>query len=271
MSQDLVIEKIFSDYKNKLTYLRRSDRTSEVYCSYFRKFLDHLGERIDSLEKEEIYDYILKLNCKSESTQNIVINAIKFYFEKVRYRKRKYYDIQRPKEQQKLPTVLDHEEVMSIINSIPNLKHRAIIQLAYSTGMRVSEVVNLKIEDLDSKRMVINIRQSKGKKDRIVPLSPTLLELLRNYWKAYKPKVYLFNGQNSLQYSIGSCQAIYEHYKKTKNSSFHTLRHSFATYLLENGTDLRYIQELLGHSSPETTQIYTHVTTRNFNKIKLPC
>jgi site-specific recombinase XerD len=133
----------------------------------------------------------------------------------------------------------------------------------------VSEIINLKIEDIDSKRMIIHIKNAKGRKDRIVPLSQIVLELLREYWRNFKPKVYLFNGQNSLKYSIGSCQKIYKKYIDDK-SSIHTLRHSSFTNLLESGTDLRIIQKIAGHSSSKTTEIYTHVSNQMLSRVKLP-
>jgi site-specific recombinase XerD len=157
----------------------------------------------------------------------------------------------------------------SQLSKIENLKHKSILTLTYSVGLRVSEVVNLKIEDIDSKRMLIHIKNAKGRKDRIVPLSQTVLELLRQYFKEYKPKEYLFNGQNSLQYSIGSCQKIYKKYIDPA-SSIHTLRHSSFTNLLESGTDLRIIQKIAGHSSSKTTEIYAHVSNQLLNKVKLP-
>jgi site-specific recombinase XerD len=152
---------------------------------------------------------------------------------------------------------------------IQNLKHKAILTLTYSVGLRVSEVVNLKIEDIDSKRMLIHIKNAKGRKDRLVPLSPNVLNLLREYFKQYRPVEYLFNGQTSNQYSIGSCQKIYKLYID-QNSSIHTLRHSSFTNLLENGTDLRIIQKIAGHSNVKTTEIYTHVSNQILQKVNLP-
>jgi site-specific recombinase XerD len=155
------------------------------------------------------------------------------------------------------------------ISKIENLKHKAIISLAFSTGMRVSEIINLKISDIDSKRMIININQAKGRKDRIVPLSPKILELLRLYYKENKPKDYMFNGQNSQQYSSESCNKLVKKY--IGNSfHFHLLRHSCFTSLLECGTDLRIIQSIAGHQNVKTTEIYTHVTTNLLNKVNLP-
>lgn len=142
--------------------------------------------------------------------------------------------------------------------------------MAYSVGLRVSEVINLKIEDIDSKRMIINIKLAKGSKDRIVPLSENILQLLRNYFKLYKPREYLFNGQKSLQYSSESCNKIIKKYLDSSNFHFHQLRHSCFTTLLENGTDLRVIQKIAGHSSSKTTEIYTHVSTQLLSKVNLP-
>jgi site-specific recombinase XerD len=138
-----------------------------------------------------------------------------------------------------------------------------------SSDLRVSEITNLKIEDIDSKRMIIHIKNAKGKKDRIVPLSQRVLDLLRDYWKEYKPKEYLFNGQSGGKYSINSCQKIYKKYID-EASSIHTLRHSSFTNLLESGTDLRIIQKIAGHSSSKTTEIYTHVSNQLLSKVKLP-
>jgi site-specific recombinase XerD len=184
----------------------------------------------------------------------------------------KKYDkvsFKRPKSEKKLPRVIDVETIIERLSKIQNTKHRSILTLAYSVGLRVSEIVNLKIENIDSQRMLIHIKNAKGRKDRLVPLSATVLELLREYWKEYKPTVYLFNGQNSLQYSVKSCQEIYKKYID-QTSSIHTLRHSCFTSLLEGGTDLRIIQKIAGHSSSKTTEIYTHVSNQLLSSVKTP-
>ena len=210
----------------------------------------------------------------SISYQNQAINAIKFYYEKVLGGNRKVYRVERPKEEKTLPVVLSEKEVAAIFNAVTNSKHKAILMVTYSGGLRVSEVVNLKIEDIDSVRMQIRVEQSKGKKDRYTLLAKRTLLELRNYFLEYHPKIWLFEGQAGEQYSVRSIQAIMkEAVQKAgikKKVSVHTLRHSFATHLLENGTDLRYIQTILGHSSSKTTEIYTHVTTKGFNQIKNP-
>jgi integrase/recombinase XerD len=169
---------------------------------------------------------------------------------------------------------LNTSEITAILKGTSNLKHRAILTLIYSSGLRIGELVNLKVKDIDSERRQIRIEQSKGKKDRYTLLSPKTLELLRAYFKEYKPKEYLFEGQEGGQYSARSIQGFFKEICKRvdirKKVSIHTLRHSFATHLLENGTDLRYIQALLGHESSKTTEIYTHVTTKGFDQIKSP-
>jgi site-specific recombinase XerD len=174
----------------------------------------------------------------------------------------------------KLPKILSEEEVIAILKSVDNLKHKTMLSLIYAAGLRRSELINLEVNDIDSKRMVINIRGGKGKKDRITLLSEKILNLLRTYFQAYRPKVWLFEGVAGEAYSVSSLQKIFAvALRKSgvrKDASLHTLRHSFATHLLENGTDIRYIQALLGHNSSKTTEIYTHVTTKGFEKIRSP-
>ena len=187
---------------------------------------------------------------------------------------RKYYNIDRPFKPKKLPVVLSEEEVKRIIQSIDNLKHRCMILLIYSGGLRISELINLKISDIDSKRIMIHIKGAKGKKDRMTLLSEKVLLQLRVYFKEYKPKEYLFEGQAGGIYAARSIQTLFVHAcrkaKIIKEATVHTLRHSFATHLLESGTDLRYIQVLLGHESSKTTEIYTHITTKGMDQIKSP-
>jgi site-specific recombinase XerD len=173
-----------------------------------------------------------------------------------------------------LPNILTVEEMRKIINSITNLKHRAIISTIYSCGLRISEAVNLKINDIDSSAMTVKIVNAKGKNDRIVMLSEKLLSLLREYFKEYKTKVYLFEGQTGEKYSSRSIQQIFNNAVKKvgikKKVAVHSLRHSFASHLLDNGTDIRFIQELLGHKHLSTTQIYTHINPVSVKKIKSP-
>ncbi len=269
---ETLIESKVNRFVEKLELKRYSKNTKNIYLSNFKSFLNYFKGDIDNLKDSDICNYILtQSKNKSYSYQNVLTNTIKFYYEKVNYRKRRFYKIERPKQERKLPQVISKEEVLKSIELIPNLKHKAIISLAFSTGMRVSEICNLKIVDIDSKRMILRILDSKGKKDRIVPLSESILTLLRSYWQEYKPKFYLFESYKpGVKYSTASCRQIWNKYKINKQSTFHTLRHSFATTMLENKTDIRTIQRLLGHSNLKTTEIYTHVSTDYLKTLKLP-
>jgi site-specific recombinase XerD len=205
---------------------------------------------------------------------NQAINALKFYYGSM-LKKKFLYEIKRPRKDKKLPVVLSQEEVAKILSSIDNIKHKAILMLVYSAGLRVGEVVRLKPEDIDSTRMLIHIKGAKGRKDRYTLLSEIVLEILREYWRKYKPEKWLFEGARKDRYiTTRTVDKIMEHACEKagikKDVSVHTLRHSFATHLLEGGTDLRYIQELLGHQSSKTTEIYTHVSTQSLGKIKSP-
>jgi site-specific recombinase XerD len=263
-------QKIIKICEEKFIYLNYSPRTRDNYMSHIKSFLESLGDKqIVHCNSNDFQSYLDNYNFTSVSQQNQIINSIRFLYKEGLGKKYDKVSFKRPRKERKLPKVIDGEHIKSQLSKIENLKHRAILTLTYSVGLRVSEVTNLKIEDIDSKRMLIHLKNAKGRKDRIVPLSQTVLELLRQYFKEYKPTVYLFNGQTGLQYSIGSCQKIYKKYIDS-DSSIHTLRHSSFTSLLESGTDLRIIQKIAGHSSSKTTEIYTHVSNQLLNKINLP-
>jgi integrase/recombinase XerD len=263
-------EKIIKICEQKFIYLNYSPRTKENYMYHIKDFIKSVGDKqIAHLNSKDFQHYLDNYKFSSVSQQNQVINSIRFLYKFGLDRKYDKVSFKRPRSEKKLPKIIDKEFLLNQINKITNIKHKAIIALAYSTGMRVSEVCNLKITDIDSKRMVITIRQSKGRKDRIVALSSKILEILRLYFTEYKPKEYLFNGQTNLQYTTTSCNAIVKQYLG-KEYHFHQLRHSNATALLESGTDLRIIQKHLGHSSSKTTEIYTHVSTAILQKINLP-
>jgi site-specific recombinase XerD len=229
-----------------------------------------------SLNEQDIRKYLQKLiqDGKSNSYLNQAVNSIKFYYEVVLEMPNRFYSIERPRHESKIPKVISKQEVMLLINNTSNIKHKCIVSLLYSAGLRRSELLNLKINDIDSKRMLIRVENSKGNKDRMTLLSETVLNDLRKYFKEYKPKKWLFEGQKGSIYSGESVVKIIkratEKAKIKRNVTPHTLRHSFATHLLENGTDLRYIQTILGHSSSKTTEIYTHVAINTFNNIKNP-
>lgn len=266
-------------FKNYMNYRRYSQNTIKTYSDaldvFFRFFQN---KTIENLTKEDLIqfntEYILKKNLSS-SYQNQIINAIKLFYRNRFNRSMEVDFIQRPRREKRLPNVLSKDEVKSILEAPTNLKHRAMLSLIYACGLRRSELLNLTLKDILSDRNLLFIRQSKGKKDRVVPISIKLIEMLRDYYKAYKPKTWLFEGQQlGEKYSERSIQLVLNHAvtkaKIDKPVSLHWLRHSYATQLLENGTDLRYIQELLGHSSSRTTEIYTHVSTKSLQQIRSP-
>lgn len=262
-------QKIIKICEQKFIWLNYSPRTRDNYLSHIKNFLISLGDKqVIHCNSKDFQSYLDNYKFTSTSQQNQVINAVRFLYKHGLDRKYSKVSFKRPKCEKKLPRVIDGEFIKGRLSKIENIKHKAILTLTYSVGLRVSEIVNLKIEDIDSKRMLIHIKNAKGRKDRIVPLSQTVLELLREYYKVYLPKEYLFNGQKTLKYSIGSCQKIYKKYIDL-NTSIHTLRHSSFTGLLENGTEMRLIQKIAGHSSIKTTEIYTHVSNQLLSKVNL--
>ena len=263
-------QKIIKICEEKFIYLNYSPRTKDNYLIHIKDFLKSLGDKqVIHCNSKDFQSYLDKYKFTSVSQQNQVINAIRFLYKFGLNKKYDKVSFKRPKSEKKLPKVIDGEFIKSKLSKIENIKHKTILTLTFSVGLRVSEAVNLKIEDIDSKRMIIHIKNAKGRKDRVVPLSQKVLELLREYFKEYRPTEYLFNGQNSNRYSIGSCQAIYKKYIDPVGH-IHTLRHSCFTNLLENGTDLRIIQKIAGHSSSKTTEIYTHVSNQILSKVRTP-
>lgn len=255
--------------EQKLKYLNYSEKTIKIYTWYINQFLKSQNKSCEHLNSRDFQSYLNNYKFTSISQQNQIINAIKFLYEKALNKKYNKVSFERPKKERHLPQVIDKNHIINQINKINNLKHKAILSLTFSVGLRVSEVINLRIKDIDSRRMLININNAKGRKDRIVPLSINILNLLRDYYRIFKPKVFLFNGQFQLKYSAGSCQKIFKKYID-ENSHFHILRHSCFTSLLECGTDLRIIQKMAGHSSSKTTEIYTHISTALLQKVALP-
>lgn len=256
-------------------YSKNTLRTYKNELVIFLKFLD--SKNINDVKIEEIEGYILNCLEKQKLSENTVhsrINSIKFYFENVLNKKVIFLNIPRPKKRSKIPKVFNQTEVKRLFDNTTNLKHNTMLKICYGMGLRVSEIINLKITDIDSIYMQVLIENSKGKKDRYVNLPESLLEQLRSYYKEYKPKEYLFEGQYSGQYSIRSVQQVFKEAlfksKINKRLGIHSLRHSFATHLLENGTDLRFIQEILGHKDIKTTLLYTHVSKDIIRKIKSP-
>lgn len=271
-------------YKDEATRLeqqlhlqRYSYNTIKAYKNFFIQFLAFYPDSDPkALKKEDIMRFLLESSGKknwSDSTQNQAVNAVKFYYEKVLGQERTFYDL-RPRKSQKLPNVFSEEEVASLFSVIQNLKHKSILMLIYSAGLRIGESIRLRKEDIHFDRRSIFIKGGKGKKDRYTILSDKMIVILRNYLAAYTPAYWLFEGQDGGQYSKSSIQKVFRRAvskaKVNPYSTVHTLRHSFATHLLERGMDLRYIQELLGHSSSETTQIYTHITRKAKQKFVSP-
>jgi integrase/recombinase XerD len=266
-------------FRQWLRSKRYSSNTEQVYTDALRVFLLWFNDREpEELSEEDLIhfnnDYILARKLSS-SYQNQVVNALKLYFSSIEKKRLRPELIHRPKREKVLPNVLSKEEVKAILEASSNIKHKVMLCLIYSCGLRRGELLNLKPTDVDSHRGVIIVRQAKGKKDRIVTLSPKVLEMLRDYYKSNRPKVWLFEGQiPGEKYSEESLASVFKRALSKagihKPASLHWLRHSYATHLLENGTDLRFIQELLGHKSSRTTEIYTHVSTRHIQQIRSP-
>jgi site-specific recombinase XerD len=265
-----------SDY-DRLFARRYSWNTIKSYTRLFYNFAEHFGfKNPNDIEIKEIEQYITELVIRgiSESMQIQIISAIRFYYSEVLHSNQSYYQLPSPKKSEYLPTILAFSEVKAIFSKIDNLKHKCMAYMGYATGMRISEVVGLKIKEVDFKRKTIMVRGGKGKKDRTIMLSEKLALLLQDYLAKYEPKEWLFEGQLDAQYSVRSLQTVFKNaVNKTsikKRVTFHTLRHSFATHLLEAGTDLRLIQDLLGHASIQTTVRYTHVSVKQITNIQSP-
>ena len=264
--------------QRKLEIGRYSYSTLRVYTNALKQFLLRFAEKCPTdISAEDIETYQHELSLKStvsNSYLNQVVNAVRYYYKDVLGDAQRVKFIERPRSERKLPNVLSEEEVTAILRSVENLKHQCILMLIYSAGLRLGELLALRRTDIIPDRGQILIRGAKGKKDRISLLSPKLLEKLDHYLQEYRPKEFLFEGQNGGMYSAASVQKIFKEAKAkagiTAPASVHTLRHSFATHLLEKGTDLRYIQTLLGHSSSKTTEIYTHVGTKALGNIRSP-
>ena len=268
----------FKRFQEHLVLKGYSANTLRTYSTEFAQLLYVMkGNPIQELTTERLRSYFLYCHEKlklSESEIHSRMNAVKFYFEQVLHRQKMFFDIPRPKKKLLLPKMLSKAEIKKIIAATLNLKHSLVLKVCYGMGLRVSEVVALKLSDIDSAEMLVRIEQGKGKKDRIAVLPQSLLPELREYYLSYRPKVYLFEGKEGEAYSVRSAQAVFRKAMEKagirKKVGIHGLRHSFATHLMETGTDIRFIQELLGHNSIKTTQIYTHVTDLSKSRIKSP-
>jgi site-specific recombinase XerD len=265
------------EYIQKLEINCYAENTARVYMTCFERFINHYKESdLLDIDEKDIRDYLQMLvrENRSESYLNQMVNAIKFYYEIVLQLPNRFYSIDRPRKSKKLPKVISKAEVKALISKAANIKHKCIISLLYSAGLRKNELLNLKFSDIDSSRMFVIVRQGKNKKDRQTILSPSVLDDLREYYKIWKPKTFLFESPKGTRYSGSSVQQLVRDAAKragiNKPVSPHMLRHSFATHLLEDGVDLRYIQSLLGHSSTKTTEVYTHVASTNISTIISP-
>ncbi|MBX2969992.1 MAG: tyrosine-type recombinase/integrase [Cyclobacteriaceae bacterium] len=264
--------------RKKLKLKNYSESTLKTYTEQFKLFLHFFPDSYpEDLGEQEIEHYLMHLieNKKlSVSTQNQAINAIKFYYEKILKQDRKVYDLERPMREKRLPEVLSQEEVMGIFEHAGNLKHRTMLMVLYASGLRRSELLNLRVGDIDFDRGVVLIRGGKGRKDRHSVMAHSLMPMVKDYLKEYKPKFWMFEGVNDDRYSATSLQMVLKRAVKKagirKNVRLHMLRHSFATHLLESGTATRYIQILLGHESPKTTEIYAKVTRFGLDKVVSP-
>jgi site-specific recombinase XerD len=259
--------------------LRRfSPKTIACYLACMKGVAKHFRKSPAELGDEEIRAYLYYLMEERKVSQSVLVqtySALKFFFEKTLQKQWNAFRIPRCKQRRKLPGVLTREEVESILSATKNLKHRAILMTIYSAGLRIGEVTRLKVSDIDSGRMMIRVNEGKGLKDRYTLLGERNLEMLRRYWKTYRPLEWLFPGRNAS--GPVSTSAIQRVFKTSlakagikKKASVHTLRHCFATHLLDSGTDLYYIQRLLGHKSAGTTSVYLHITGKDIGKIKSP-
>ncbi len=269
---------LIDKYTKILQLKNYSPKTEQAYLHHLNIFLDYISKlKISSVDSNVLLNYFNYLKQTREFSYSAMkqsLASVRFLFLDVLKKEIDFDFFVKIKKPNSLPNILTIEEVRKILSSITNLKHRAIISTIYSCGLRISEAVNLKINDIDSSAMTVKIVNAKGRNDRIVMLSEKLLSLIREYFKEYKPKIYLFEGQKGEKYSSRSIQKIFNNVVKKvgikKKVTVHSLRHSFASHLLDNGTDIRLIQELLGHKHLSTTQIYTHINPVSIKKIKSP-
>ena len=266
-------------FKRQLILKSYSPFTIRTYENEFRQFLNTIKEfpakDFTTSRLKDYFQYCHHILNLSENTLHSKINALKFYYEQVLGREKFFWEIPRPKKHLMLPKVISKERIADLINSIENVKHKTIIMLTYACDLRVSEVVSLKVKHIDGQRRTIFIEKGKGKKDRVVSLSPNMLIMLREYYKQYQPKDYLFEGQFENEHlSTRSIQNVLQKAKEKagikQEGSMHMLRHSFATHLLDKGIDVVFIQKLLGHNNIKTTLGYLHVTNKDLMHILSP-
>ena len=272
------MSKLREQMKMDLELRGYSPKTRDAYIGYMKKFALYFRRSPEELGETEIREYlhhVISSKQNSDSYVNGAYSAIKFFYEKTLGRDWNVAKIPRTKKSKRLPVALSGSEVKELFAVTTNLKHRAILMTTYAAGLRLSETAQLKVTDVDSKRMQMRVRQGKGKKDRYTLLSVLNLEILQEYYRQYRPAIWLFPGQSPNGPISGrTIQKIFEKAKEKagikKPVTVHSLRHSFATHLLEAGTDIYHIQQLMGHASPKTTSIYIHVRQPNVLRITSP-
>ncbi|HQW18235.1 MAG: tyrosine-type recombinase/integrase [Bacteroidia bacterium] len=255
-----------------------SPNTIRTYSQEFFQLLKAIkNNSVNGLTSEKLRSYFLYCTQTLKVSENLIhsrTNAVKFYFEQVLHRKKMFFEIPRPKKPSTLPKSINQSDLKRMFDVLDNRKHQLLLKMCYGMGLRVSELVNLKVQDIDSSSMQVLVSRSKGKKDRYVILPESVLNDLRLYYLEYKPKDYLFEGINGGQYNIRSVQLVFKSALKkakvNKKIGVHGLRHSYATHLIEQGTDIRFVQELLGHNNIKTTMAYTRLTDQMKRKIKSP-
>lgn len=272
------MSKQIEDFQKILEIKRYSKQTILSYLSHLRLTQVYYNNKSFAVIKDrELFEFVYHLvNTKriSASTQRQVVGSLKLFYKEIYNREIPFKYLTISQRENNVPVVLSKQEIKLILDTAVNIKHKAIISLLYSSGLRIGELLELKIRDIDSERMTIYIKQAKGKKDRYTILSPVVLDLLRKYFKKYQPKEYLFEGQKGGKYTATSSAKLFKNILKKagikKQVTLHTLRHSFATHLVEDGVSIAYIQKLLGHNSIKTTMIYTHIANESLIKIKSP-
>ncbi|OIO29992.1 integrase [Candidatus Nomurabacteria bacterium CG_4_10_14_0_2_um_filter_30_12] len=269
------MEEYLDKTKKELLLKNYSSKTIKAYLMCIEFYFKYKKVNLNKLNQENIKDFLLLLKNKDKSPQtiNLYLNSIKFFYNQV-FKTYKKIDLKFAKRNKKLPIVLSREEIKKIIENTINNKHRLMITLAYSSGLRVSEIVNLKIKDLSLNELIIHLKGAKGMKDRITILPEKILNEIKNMIAGKSGENYVFESERGGKLTTATAQKVFikslNKSNISKPATFHSLRHSFATHLLENGTDVRYVQELLGHSNIRTTQIYTHVMNPAIKKIKSP-
>jgi integrase/recombinase XerD len=271
-------EKELQKFRELLSAKRYSSNTVGTYVNCLKMFFGYFGEedvkRISNSDVNRFMHEVVERGNYSLSYHRQIIGAIELYYGRLRERNLNLDKLERPRKARTLPKVLAKEEIKAILDKCANLKHKTMISLQYGCGLRVGELLDLKLSDISKDRKTLTVRQGKGKKDRRIPLSNSLLEMLGVYCGAYQPDNQLFEGKNGGRYSMNSVNQFLKKYadaagiKKDINS--HMLRHSYATHLMESGVGLRYIQEALGHASSRTTEIYTYVSTSEMGKLPSP-